>query len=63
MDNELQQRKEKILKFLAEKKNYLIYLALAVLAIENQALVYSLDRHFKLIARHSPLKLFEPVKH
>src|SRR3989344_9318791 len=32
MDNELQQRKEKILKFLAEKKNYLIYLALAALA-------------------------------
>lgn len=38
-------------------------LTLAVLALSNQAHVYSLDRHFKLIARHSPLKLFEPLKH
>ena len=40
-----------------------IDLALCALAIENNLYLYSLDHHFKMIAKQSPLKLFKPLKH
>ena len=40
----------------------MVDLTLSVLAIKNHLFLYSLDQHFKLIAKHSSLKLFEPLK-
>jgi hypothetical protein len=54
------------LGFRLKKRGYTIAtidLALSVLSIENHLLLYSLDRHFEMIAKQSPLKLFKPLKH
>lgn len=54
------------LGFRLKKRGYTlatIDLALSVLAIENNLLLYSLDHHFEMIAEQSSLKLFKPLKH
>lgn len=39
-------------------KKVLVDIFLATLAIENDCLLYSEDKHFTLIARHSELELY-----
>ncbi|MEK7791420.1 MAG: hypothetical protein AAB309_07325, partial [Deltaproteobacteria bacterium] len=54
------------LGFRLKKRGYTIAtidLALSVLVMENDLLLYSLDHHFEMIAEQSPLKLFKPLKH
>lgn len=54
------------LGFKLKKRGYTIAtldLALGVLAMKNDLLLYSLDHHFEIIAEQSPLRLFKPLKH
>jgi len=49
-----------------KKRGYeigILDLVLAVLALKHKVFVYSLDKHFKVIAKFISIKLFVPMKH